>query len=146
MSGGKDSTYQVVTAIELGMNPLCVTSVTCDFSEIGRRNLNNIKKLGVDLIEVGPDLITRNKLNKIGLLELGDISWPEHVGIFTIPVRVAVNFNIPLILWGENSQNEFGGPVGKEKNNILNRKWLEEFGGLIGMRVSDLTNFENINK
>lgn len=60
MSGGKDSTYQVVTAIELGMNPLCVTSVTCDFSEIGRRNLNNIKKLGVDLIEVGPDLITRN--------------------------------------------------------------------------------------
>ena len=145
VSGGKDSTYQVVTAIELGINPLCVTSVTCDFSEIGRRNLNNIKKLGVDLIEIGPDLITRNILNKIGLLELGDISWPEHVGIFTIPVRVAVNFNIPLILWGENSQNEFGGPVGKEKNNILNRQWLEEFGGLIGMRVSDLTNFENIN-
>ena len=34
----------------------------------------------------------------------------EHVGIFTIPVRIAVNFKIPLILWGENPQNEFGGP------------------------------------
>ena len=25
VSGGKDSTYQVVTMLELGMNPLCVT-------------------------------------------------------------------------------------------------------------------------
>ena len=37
VSGGKDSTYQVVTLIELGMNPLCVTSRTCDLSLIGRR-------------------------------------------------------------------------------------------------------------
>jgi len=28
----------------------------------------------------------------------------------TIPVRVAVQFRIPLIIWGENSQNEYGGP------------------------------------
>ena len=45
--------------------------------------------------------------------------------------RIAINFKIPLILWGENSQNEYGGPAGEEKNNTLNRRWLEEFGGLI---------------
>ncbi|OUU24642.1 MAG: flagellin modification protein, PseA [Candidatus Endolissoclinum sp. TMED37] len=146
VSGGKDSTYQVVTALELNMNPLCVTSRTCDLSHIGRENLDNIRNLGVDLIEVGPDAKTRNLLNRIGLLELGDISWPEHVGIFTIPVRIAVNFKIPLIIWGENSQNEYGGPAGEEKNNILDRRWLEEFGGLIGMRVSDLNNYKQINK
>ena len=48
VSGGKDSTYQVIKVLEFGMTPLCVTSTTCDMSEIGRRNLDNIKKLGVD--------------------------------------------------------------------------------------------------
>ena len=146
VSGGKDSTYQVVMAIKLGMNPLCVTSRTCDLSDIGRKNLDNIRELGVDLIEVGPDAKTRQKLNKIGLLELGDISWPEHIGIFTIPVRLAVNFKIPLILWGENSQNEYGGPAAAAKNNTLDRRWLEEFGGLIGMRVSDLSGYPDLSQ
>ena len=43
VSGGKDSTYQVVTMLELGMNPLCVTATTCDLTDIGRRNIENIK-------------------------------------------------------------------------------------------------------
>ena len=38
VSGGKDSTYQVLKLLELGVNPLCVTSTTCDLSEIGRAN------------------------------------------------------------------------------------------------------------
>ena len=146
VSGGKDSTYQVITALEFGMNPLCVTSQTCDLSRIGRENLDNIRELGVDLIEVRPDAKTRYKLNKIGLFEIGDIAWPEHVGIFTVPVRIAVNFKIPLILWGENPQNEFGGPAGEAKKSFTDRKWLEEFGGLIGMRVSDLTSYSDIDK
>ena len=139
VSGGKDSTYQVIRMLQLGLNPLCVTSTTCDLSEIGRKNIENIKKLGVDYMEFSPNPVVRAKLNKIGLVEVGDISWPEHVGIFTIPVRAAVQFNVPLIVWGENSQNEHGGPAAAADNNILNRRWLEEFGGLLGMRVSDLS-------
>jgi len=61
------------------------------------------------------------------------------VGIFTIPVRAAVQFGVSLIVWGENSQNEYGGPASASKNNVLNRQWLEEFGGLLGLRVADLT-------
>jgi hypothetical protein len=61
------------------------------------------------------------------------------VGIFTIPVRAAVQFGIPLIVWGENSQNEYGGPASAAQNSVLTRRWLEEFGGLLGLRVSDLT-------
>ena len=64
-------------------------------------------------------------MNKGGLRQVGDISWPEHVGIFTIPVRAYIQYKIPLIIWGENSQNEYGGPAAAAKNNILNRKWLE---------------------
>ena len=146
VSGGKDRTYHVLKMIELGLNPLCVTATTCDLTTIGRSNIDNIKKLGVDLIEMSPNPIIRSKLNRIGLTQLGDISWPEHVGIFTIPVRAAVNYKVPLIIWGENSQNEYGGPASSTENNILNRRWLEEFGGLLGMRVSDMIGFDGIEK
>lgn len=146
VSGGKDSTYQVVQMLQLGMNPLCVTSTTCDVTEIGRKNIENIKKLGVDYIEMSPNPVVRAKLNRIGLKQVGDISWPEHVGIFTIPVRAAVQHNIPLIIWGENSQNEYGGPASAAENNTLNRRWLEEFGGLLGLRVTDLIGMEGLTR
>ena len=139
VSGGKDSTYQVIRMLQLGLNPLCVTSTTCDLAEIGRKNIENIKKLGVDYVEFSPNPVVRAKLNRIGLTQVGDISWPEHVGIFTIPVRAAVQFNVPLIVWGENAQNEYGGPAAAAKDNVLTRRWLEEFGGLLGMRVTDLS-------
>ena len=138
VSGGKDSTAQVIKMLELGLNPLCVTATTCDLSAIGRENIENLKNLGVDYVEFSPNPVTRRKLNKIGLEIVGDIAWPEHVGIFTIPVRAAVEFGVPLIIWGENSQNEFGGPAAAQEGNTLNRAWLEEFGGLLGLRVTDL--------
>ena len=144
VSGGKDSTYQVVRMLQYGLNPLCVTSTTCDLSDLGRKNIENLKHLGVDYIEVSPNPLVRAKLNRVGLLQVGDISWPEHVGIFTIPVRAAVQFNVPLIVWGENSQNEYGGPAAAAEGNVLTRRWLEEFGGLLGMRVSDLVGQEGI--
>ncbi len=146
VSGGKDSTFQVVQMLQLGMNPLCVTATTCDVTDIGRRNIENIKKLGVDYLEMSPNPVIRAKLNRIGLTQVGDISWPEHVGIFTIPVRAAVQFGIPLIIWGENSQNEYGGPAAASQNNTLTRAWLEEFGGLLGLRVSDLVGHEGLEK
>lgn len=146
VSGGKDSTYQVIRMLQMGLTPLCVTATTCDLSELGRVNIENIKKLGVDYVEFSPNPIVRAKLNRIGLTEVGDISWPEHVGIFTIPVRAAVQYDIPLIVWGENSQNEYGGPAAAAENNVLNRRWLEEFGGLLGLRVNDLSDAYGIEQ
>lgn len=146
VSGGKDSTFQVIKMLELGMNPLCVTSTTCNLTEIGRRNIENLQNLGVDHIEFTANRCVRKKLNRIGLIEVGDISWPEHVSIFTTPVRISVNMKIPLIIWGENSQNEYGGPAGAVDNNVLDRSWLEEFGGLLGLRVSDLVSQDGIEK
>lgn len=144
VSGGKDSTYQALRVLELGLNPLCVTSTTCMLSDIGRRNIENLKWRGIDFIEYTPNLRVRRKLNRIGLTSVGDISWPEHVSIFTVPVRISVQLGIPLIIWGENSQNEYGGPAAAAQNNVLNRRWLEEFGGLLGLRVSDLIGQDGI--
>lgn len=144
VSGGKDSTYQVIRVCEMGMNPLCVTATTDKLTDIGRRNIENIKNLGVDYIEISVNPIVRRRMNKLALKQVGDISWPEHITIFTIPIRIAVQMQIPLVVWGENSQNEYGGPAASAENNTLNRRWLEEFGGLLGLRASDLIGQENI--
>lgn len=146
VSGGKDSTYQVIKVLELGMNPLCVTATTDMLSAIGRRNIENLKKLGVDHIEVTPNPVVRRRINRLTLTQVGDISWPEHVTIFTIPVQIAVKMGIQLIIWGENPQHEYGGPAGAAVNNVLDRRWLEEFGGLLGFRVSDLVGQDGIQQ
>lgn len=146
VSGGKDSHFQVIRLLELGMNPLCVTSTTCSLSEIGRKNIESIKNLGVDYIEYTTNKVIRRKLNKFALANIGDISWPEHVTIFTVPVRIAVQFDIQLIVWGENPQNEYGGPAAAAKDRVLNRRWLEEFGGLLGLRVTDMIGQEGIQQ
>jgi N-acetyl sugar amidotransferase len=146
VSGGKDSTYQVKKMLAYGMTPLCVTATTCDLSTIGRENIENIKALGVDHISFSPNPVVRRQLNRIGLTEVGDISWPEHVSIFTIPITVAVKYKIPLIIWGENPQNEYGGPQAAKHQHILDRRWLEEFGGLLGLRTSDLAHYGLLEK
>jgi hypothetical protein len=59
----------------------------------------------------------------------------------------AVKFNIPLIIWGENPQQEYGGPnLNSVKNRILNRKWLEEFGGLLGNRIQDMVGVQGLTE
>ena len=146
VSGGKDSTFQVLQILELGLNPLCVTATTCDLSDIGRANVENLRELGVDHVTFSPNPIVRRTLNRIGLREVGDIAWPEHVGIFTIPVRAAVVHRVPLIVWGENSQHEYGGPATAAENHVLDRRWLEEFGGLLGLRVADLVGMEGLRE
>jgi len=139
-SGGKDSTYQAIRARELGLNPLIVTATTCHLSDLGKKNIENLKKIGFDTIEFSSNHVVRKKINQLCLKEIGDISWPEHVSIFTIPVKIACKFNIKLIIYGENPQIEYGGPELSLSNFILDKKWMEEFGGLIGLRVEDLIN------
>ena len=146
VSGGKDSHAQTIRALELGMNPLCVTATTDKLSDLGRRNIENLKQLGVDYIEVSTNPVVRRNINRLALTEVGDIAWPEHVTIFTVPVRVAVSLQVPLIIWGENPQNEYGGPAAAARDNSLTRRWLEEFGGLLGLRVSDLVGIDGIER
>lgn len=142
-SGGKDSHYQVLTLIELGARPLVVTASTCYLTHIGRANLENLKRYATT-IEVSANRAARAKLNRIGFTQVGDISWPEHVSIFTTPFRVARATGIPFLFYGENPQNQYGGPMDALESQLMTRRWVSEFGGFLGLRPDDLVDVDGL--
>lgn len=148
VSGGKDSTYQAYfMKYVCGMNPLCICFETTAVTEVGRENLDNLSKMGIDVIHFKKNYPVYRKMVIEGFRRVGDEMWPNHIGIFTIPVMFAVKFNIPLIVWGENSQQEYGGPnLDSVKSRHLNRRWLEEFGGLLGNRIQDMIGVDGITE
>lgn len=143
-SGGKDSTWQIIKCLELGLRPLAVTATTDDLSDLGRRNLDNVSEL-CDHVEITSHKGTRRKIAKFALQELGDISWCEHHLIWSVPARESIARDIPIVLYGECPQNEYGaGPKGSERAETLSKAWVDEFGGLLGLRISDVSDILDI--
>lgn len=137
VSGGKDSTAQVLKLKELGARVLAVNAGTDMLSDIGRRNLDNLKRF-CDLIEWTPCVEVRKKLVRIGLFEVGDMSYPEHLAIWAIPTRIACLMKIPLVVWGEQPQREYATPAGVPPATRLDAAWVAQFGGMLGLRLPDL--------
>jgi len=138
VSGGKDSHYQTyMIKEEFGLNPLVVAFRPREWTELGRKNLENLKKqFNVDCIEFTPKRDIYLKMQKIGLLDFGDASWPEHFGIFTVPVQIAVQQKIPLLVWGENAQAEYGGPIEDSNKSELDSNWRKNYGTTIEVKNS----------
>ena len=129
ISGGKDSHYLAYVIIkEFGLKPLLVNFHPLDQTAIGRENLENLKSLGADCIEFTPNPLVYKKLAKFGLIELGDYQWPEHLGIFTIPYKIAAQYKIPLLIWAE-TPNEYGVGDNYDGMYINDRKFQEKFQG-----------------
>jgi len=142
-SGGKDSTWITLKLLELGAHVTCVTAATCHLTDIGRKNLDNLARYATT-IEVSPNKTVRAKLNRLGLQLVGDISWPEHVSIFTVPFRAASQSGISVVFYGENPQEAYGGPTGADAAFELTARWRSEFGGFLGLRPSDMVGKEGI--
>ena len=145
VSGGKDSTWQVVKCLDYGLNPLAVTWKTPARTTIGQINLDNLKSLGVDHIDyqINPKVESKflfNSFNKFGTSGL-----PQHMAIFNIPINIAVKFQIPLVVWGENSAFEYGGKDDEAKGFVLDDKWKKVFGVTHGTTAEDWIG-KNINK
>lgn len=109
-SGGKDSAY--VTYIlkkKYGMTPLTVTWASSIPTEIGQQNLYNFIQSGFDNILGTPNGKIHRKLSKITFTEFGDNFLPFIYGQISFPLRIATQFKIPLIFFGEDGDVEYGG-------------------------------------
>ncbi len=111
VSGGKDSWYQAhVISKELGLNPLLVTYNGNNWTPVGWRNVHRMKEVfGLDHVMVSPSVRTLQRLNRLGLTVMGDMNWHAHVGITTVPVRVAAENGIGTVIWGEHGYLDLGG-------------------------------------
>lgn len=141
VSGGKDSHLSLYYAKEVfGLNPLCVCFEPTLPTDIGRRNLENINDLGVDLIHFKRNPIVYKKLVMEGFKRVGDMEWINHMGIWSVPVHFAVKFNIPFIFWGESPQMEYGGAetVSEINKRQFDEDWLNDYGCLNGLRPQDM--------
>ena len=110
ISGGKDGTsiaHKIVN--NFNKKPLCVTIRPPLELEIGKKNLENFFKLGIDHIHVTPNLKTMREINKIGLLQYGQPYYGWLVSIHTAVIRVAKQNNISLIVYAEDGELEYGG-------------------------------------
>lgn len=141
VSGGKDSHLTVYFAKVISdLNPLCVCFEPTLPTEIGRKNLDNINQLGVDLIHFKRNPVVYNKMILEGFKRVGDMEWANHMGIWSVPVHFAIKFDIPLIFWGESPQMEYGGAetVSEINKKVFNEDWLNDYGCLNGLRPQDL--------
>ena len=111
VSGGKDSYYQTHFAVhELGLKPLLVTYHGNNYLPEGQENLDNMRKaFDVDHIVVRPSEPVLKKMNRLGFRLQGDMNWHAHCGIFTVPIQIAVRYQVPLILWGEHGFSDLSG-------------------------------------
>lgn len=110
VSGGKDSWFQTHTMISLGLKPLLVTYHGNNYLPVGQRNLDRMREVfDVDHVQFRPSVKTLVKLNRLCFKKMGDMNWHAHCGIFTYPVRVAVEMKVPLIIWGEHGYTDLAG-------------------------------------
>jgi len=137
VSGGKDSTWQVIKCLEYGLNPLAVTWKTPGRSELGRHNLDCLIQLGVDHIDYQISPTTERKFLYCSFKKYGATAIPMHMALFNIPLTIAVRLNIPLVVWGENSAFEYGGDGEEQTGFQLDDRWLRKYGVTHGTTAAD---------
>ena len=137
VSGGKDSTWQVVTCLEWHLRPLAVTWRTPGRTELGERNLHNLIELGDDHIDftIAPTVQRRFVLRT--LERLGTPAIPMHLAIFAIPTTIAVRYRAPLVVWGENSAMEYVGGTEESGSVDLTGEWIRKYGAVHGTTAED---------
>lgn len=117
VSGGKDSHFQVHLMKEvLHMNPILV-SVEDNFpmTEAGIHNIKNIsEEFGCNIISLKPDIKAQKTIMKYTFEKYGKPTWFVDRLIYTFPLRMALKFNTPLLVYGENVSLEYGGADAEE--------------------------------
>lgn len=111
-SGGKDSGFVAhQLKYKYGMNPLTVTWAPLKATEIGRKNLDAFIDSGFDNLLGKPNGIVTRKLCALSTKYLGDPFQPFIYGQTNFPLQVSVRYGIPLIMYGENGEVEYGGDM-----------------------------------
>ena len=111
-SGGKDSAFVAhQLKFRYGMNPLTVTSAPLLYTDIGRTNLEAMIASGLDNLKVTTNGTITRKLVALCFEHMGDPFQPFVYGATNLPLQISARFDIPLLMYGENGEVEYGGDM-----------------------------------
>ena len=126
VSGGKDSTRQALWIRDkLGLKPLlaCLTYPPQQVTQRGVDNISNLIDLGFDVVISAPAPGVWQKLMKESFLKFTNWARSTELALFSSVPQLAIRYDIPLILWGENPGLQLGdlktlGRAGYDGNNL----------------------------
>jgi len=120
VSAGKDSFYQVHKLKEYGINPLLVSVDNLDWSQTGLQNRETmLNEFSCELIVHKTSKALNRKISRLIFEKDGFVAWLFDRLIYTYPLHIAKKFNIPLVIYGENTSYEYGGPLVKETPSAM---------------------------
>ena len=121
VSGGKDSLKQAnYIKNKLKLRPLlvCLTYPPETVTEIGVLNLNNLIEQGFDIIISAPNPQIWKDLIKTSFIKFGNFRVPSELALFSSVPQIAIKYEIPIIIWGENPAVTLG-----ESKTLLRELW-----------------------
>ena len=102
VSGGKDSTKQAITARDkLDLNCLLVNCEPENITDIGRKNIENLKNLGFDVVTIRPNPNVMKRLIRYDFFEHLNPVKATEFALYSSTYIIAEKFKIPLIIQGE---------------------------------------------
>lgn len=126
VSGGKDSTRQALWVRDkLGLKPLlaCLSYPPEQVTERGTNNISNLIELGFDVVISAPAPGTWKQLMRASFDKFTNWARSTELALFSSVPQLAIHYQIPLILWGENPGLQLGdlktlGRTGYDGNNL----------------------------
>lgn len=116
-SGGKDSaTIAYRLKFEHGLNPLLVCYGQLLWTDVGRYNLHQVADAGFDIHYWRTNQAVSRKLARRFFIERGHPKQHYDAAVNAVPVRTAVQFGIPLVIYAEHGETEYGGHVLSEEH------------------------------
>ncbi len=140
-SGGKDSIYALWYLVtEFKIKPL----VVCYDHSFRRAGVNKnmeraVKRLGVDVHTFSANWKLIKKVMLEGLIRRGDACLHCHLNTFAYPIHVAVEKNVPLVMWGEESKQHTAN-YSEDEVEIVNEERFSRIVNL-GLSADDLASF-----
>ena len=139
VTGANDSYYIVdVGKNRLKLNPLLVIYNKYFNTPLGIRNLANLRiRFNCDIIVQNVNPVSVRKVTQSTLRQFGSLYWPCLAGQTVFPVQTAVNYKVPLIIWGAHQGLEQVGMFSHTHEVEMTRRYRKDHD-IMGCEADDL--------
>ena len=126
VSGGKDGSYVAHNLKnKYGMNPLTVTIRPPLSLALGDKNLNSFVHAGYNHIHITPNNHVMHRFNKYGFIEKGFPYYGWLTTVLSSVIQTALNYDIPLIFYGEDGEVEYGGSTETRDRSLFDIEYIK---------------------